>query len=66
MRYLKTFESHATFKPGSLIEFHIPKTGKTHPGRIITIEDDFITFFDLKDDKELRLPKEEFGPAYEN
>jgi hypothetical protein len=66
MKYLKTFESHATFKPGSLIEFHVPNTGKTHTGRIITIEDDFITVIDLKDDKELRLPKEEFGPAYEN
>ena len=72
MKYVKTFEKfelnegHATFKPGSLIEFHIPNTGKTHTGRIITIEDEYITVLDLKTDEELRLPKEEFGPTYEN
>jgi len=70
MKHLDKFhkfnESHASFGPGSLIEFHVPNTGKTHVGRIITIEDDFITVLDLKTDEELRLPKKEFGPSYEN
>jgi hypothetical protein len=65
-KFVKFNESHATFKPGALIEFHIPNTGKTHIGRILIIEDNFITVLDLKTDEELRLPRKEFGPAYEN
>jgi len=53
MKYLKTFEGHATFKPGSLIEFHIPNTGKTHTGRIIMM-------------KNLDYQKKNLDSAYEN
>lgn len=50
----------------SLIEFHVPDTNKNHVGRVIAIDDTHITVLDLKTDEELRLPKKEFGPAYEN
>jgi hypothetical protein len=72
MDHLKTFESfkftesHATFKIGALIEFHVPNTNKTRVGKVVTIDDTHITVIDLKTDDELRLPKKEFGPAYEN
>jgi len=72
MKNLKTFEgfkiteSHATFKTGALIEFHVPDTNKNHVGRVVSIDDTHITVLDLKTDEELRLPKKEFGPAYEN
>lgn len=66
MRYLKTYEGHATFKPGSLIEFHVPDTNNNHVGRILSMDDTHITVIDLKTDKEYRLPRKEFGPAYEN
>ena len=72
MKYVKTFgsfelnESHATFKTGALIEFHVPDTNKNHVGRVVSIDDTHITVLDLKTDEELRLPKKEFGPAYEN
>ncbi len=59
-------EAHATLKPGSLIEFHIPDTNKSHVGKITSLDDTHITVIDLKTDKELRLPRKEFGPAYEN
>lgn len=72
MRYIKAFEkfemneSHATFGPGSLIEFHVPDTNKNHVGKVVKIDDTHITVLDLKTEKELRLPKKEFGPSYEN
>ena len=72
MKHLNNFEGfrfnegHATFKTGALIEFHVPDTNKNHVGRVITIDDTHITVLDLKTDEELRLPKKEFGPAYEN
>lgn len=59
-------EAHATLKPGSLIEFHIPDTNKNHVGKITTIDDTHITVIDLKTEEELRLPRKEFGPVYEN
>ena len=72
MKYVKKFESfelnegHATLKPGALIEFHVPDTHRNHVGRVVVIDDTHITVIDLKDDKEFRLPKKEFGPTYEN
>jgi hypothetical protein len=66
MKYLKTFEGHATLKPGALIEFHVPDTNNNHVGRILSMDDTHITVIDLKTDKEHRLPRKEFGPAYEN
>ena len=72
MKYVKTFgsfelnEGHATFKPGALIEFHVPDTSKNHVGRVIAIDDTHITVLDLKTEEEFRLPKKEFGPSYEN
>lgn len=72
MKHLKRFESfkfnesHATFKTGALIEFRVPNTNKTHIGKVVEIEDTHITVIDEKTNDEIRLPKTEFGPAYEN
>lgn len=71
MKKLPTYEefiaesSHHT-KIGNRIEFIVPGTHNTHTGKVLQVKPDHLLVLDDKTGKNIKVPVNAIGPAYES
>jgi hypothetical protein len=58
-------ESYTHAKIGSIVEYVVPGTHKTHTGKVVAIEAEHLIAIDDKTDRKIRIPLSGIGPSYE-